>query len=244
VKLFISYLAFCVVACGQISREKEVALGQTAFRDLVSRERVLTDPAVGAFADGVVRKVSSGRAVRVSPHVTVFDTAELVASALPGGHLLVSSGAIMQAQDEAQFAALIAHAMGHMQAGMSVQRATANGGLPIVFIGGPWGSCVRSAGGSANILLPAYLQASWAKSEIEADVEALAFMRPGGYDPEAFLQVFDTWKTAYPLTPDTREAARRLVNTAEITVSDSSAFIEVKERLAAIVTPRHVPSLY
>ncbi|MCU1325583.1 MAG: hypothetical protein JWN34_953 [Bryobacterales bacterium] len=91
VKLLISCLALCVLACGQMSMEREVALGHSAFRDLASREKVLTDQAVGAFTEGVARKLSSGRAVRLNPQVTVFDSAELVASALHGGHLCPES---------------------------------------------------------------------------------------------------------------------------------------------------------
>ena len=48
----------------------------------------------------------------------VIDNSDLIASAFPGGLLVVSSGAILRAESEAELAALVAHAMGHVQAGL------------------------------------------------------------------------------------------------------------------------------
>jgi hypothetical protein len=152
----------------------------------------------------------------------------VVASSLPGGVILISSGAILKSESEAELAALLAHAIGHSQIGLSDRPAPLPGStIPMIYIGGRWGLCERSSDGA-----PRSARASL--KEAQADLLALGYLVNAGYDPHALLSVFEHWNGG--LLPDEQLKARSdsLNRTAALAVVDISAFEQTKAQL----TPR------
>src|ERR1700704_3271451 len=94
-------------AFSQNLTEKEALLGNGFAAHLDSRVKPLADPDVTALVDRVLKAVSHGQALRVPVRLKFLAPAEPVASALPGGFLLLSPGAIVRANTEAELAALL-----------------------------------------------------------------------------------------------------------------------------------------
>src|SRR6185295_11273126 len=82
-------------ALAQISREKEIALGQQVSKLIESKSRLISDDRVTGFVDQVLNKLSRNASLRLPLQVRVLDTPEPIASGLVGGFLLLSSGAIL-----------------------------------------------------------------------------------------------------------------------------------------------------
>jgi predicted Zn-dependent protease len=233
-------------AFAQMSIEKEVSLGRQMILEMESHQRMIDDTQVLAFADRLVKKLSSGESLRVPLELKVIDNPEItVASALPGGVLLISSGAVLRSESEAEFAALLAHAIGHSQTGLKNAPARLSGNaVPLIFLGGPWGSCDRSPDGTRLILPIAWLaQASLA--EVQADMLALGYLVNAGYDPHAMISVFEHWSGKLLPGEELKVKSDSLARTATLTVVDTSAFEQMKARLTpAAVSRRRPPTLY
>ena len=235
---------FASCAAAQGEAEKELAVGRQMFSDISSREKIITDPVVTGFADGILKRLSSGDSVPIRVQIGIVDRAELVASALPGGHLLISSGAILGAQTEAEFAALLAHALGHIQDPRPIQPVRVDGRLPMVFIGGPWGSCWRSANASLHLLMPASFALDPTAVESRADLAGLAFLARAGYDAAALISVFETWGTTSRPDDAARAIALQLSGAKPEAVINSSGFDDIRARLRPVVSPSRPPTLY
>src|SRR6185312_17108028 len=82
--------------------------------------------------------------------IKVVDDEEVNAFALPGGFFYVNSGVILAADDEAEFAGVMAHEIAHVCARHATRNLTKSeitqyASLPLIFFGGPVGYAVRQA---------------------------------------------------------------------------------------------------
>lgn len=93
------------------------------------------------------------------------------AFAVGGGRIYVNEGVVLQCENEAEVAAILAHEMGHQLAGHFRDGAARSG----------------SDGGSASVDLGAVTQEIDLEKEIEADRVALRIVADAGYDPHAAL---------------------------------------------------------
>ena len=130
-------------AFAQVSPEIEMMMGRQMAAKIDSSRGVIADAQVTGLVDRVLKTLSRAESLRFALTLTIVDNPDLVASALPGGHLVLSSGAILKADTEAELAALLAHAMGHVQARPYIDRTKAT--IPLMLIAGWWGFCGRSA---------------------------------------------------------------------------------------------------
>jgi predicted Zn-dependent protease len=119
-------------------------------------------------------------------------------------------------------AALIAHALAHMQpepAGI-VRRL------------GPWGECWRSG-------TEALLRGS-ASDETQADSLAVDYLAQSHYDVSALIAIYERWGTRFPPDEKVKARARSLV-TADAMVN-TSEFDKIKARLTP--PPARPPTLF
>jgi len=189
------YMLFAGAAFPQVSTEKEMLLGQQLAAEIDSEQTMITDAEVTGFVDRVLKTLSRNESLRLPLKLRIIDNSELVASALPGGFLVLSSGAILRADTEAELAGLLSHAMGHVQTGQFTRPTKAIGAsVPLVFVGGRWGSCVRSADGTGQVLMPVGLFAQSDLRESQADMLGLGYLTNAGYEPEALVSVFEQWR--------------------------------------------------
>jgi predicted Zn-dependent protease len=174
------------------SKEKEAALGKGLADDVRRQTTKLDNPEVQAYVERI-----AGRLAAHLPDTSLTFTFTVVTDdrggpthepyALPGGYIFVSSSLILGAQDEAEFAGMLAHAMIHVAARHSTREATrrqlANQAtIPLIYMGG-W-----QTGNASQILIPVGFLKFQRANELEADTLAVPTMAAAGYDPAAFLR--------------------------------------------------------
>jgi predicted Zn-dependent protease len=209
-------------AFSQNLTEKEAVMGAGLAADLDSRVKPLADPEVAALADRVLKAVSNDQALRVPVRLKILDTTEPVASALPGGFLLLSTGAIIRANTEAELAALIAHALAHMQPEPA--------GL-IRYLGA-WGECWRSG--------TELLWRGSALDETQADELALDYLAQSHYDVSALIAVYERWGSRFPPDEAVKARSRSVAQTGAMV--NTSEFDKIKARLTP--PPARPPTLF
>ena len=228
----------------QASTKRELMLGDEMAATIKSHQPMVTDPQVIAFVDRVLGTLSGREHLRLPIKINLIDNADLIASALPGGQLVVSSGAILRADSEAEVAGLLAHALGHAQSGQFFNSGNSRqlGTIPLVFIGDQWGVCGRTSDKTNRVLLPVGMQEQSRLFEAQADMLGLGYMTNAGYDPQALVRVFDRWRGKIPVGEDTRTRALELRNAAVNPIENTSDFDAIKARIpSARVAERRVP---
>jgi predicted Zn-dependent protease len=192
--------------------------------------------------------------------IKVIDSDEINAMALPGGFFYVNSGLILNADEEAELAGVMAHETAHVCAHHAAREMTRMnyaqlGTIPLIFIGGWTGYGIYEA---ASLAVPiTFLQFS-RDFEAQADYLGVQYMYRAGYDPQAFISFFEKIQALekrkpglvakafsdHPQTPDRilhsqEEIARILPAKDEYTVT-TSEFDDVKARLARIENKRRL----
>jgi predicted Zn-dependent protease len=180
--------------------------------------------------------------------------------ALPGGFFYVNSGLILNADEEAELAGVMAHETAHVCAHHAVREQTRLnyaqlGTIPLIFIGGWTGYGIYEA---ASIGVPITFMHFSREFESQADYLGLQYLYRAGYDPQAFISFFEKIQALekrkpgavakvfadHPQTPDRilhsqEEIARILPARDEYTVT-TSEFDDVKARLARIENKRRL----
>jgi len=155
--------------------------------------------------------------------VTILDSEEVNAFALPGGYIYVTRGILALANDEAELAAVLAHEIAHLTLRHARDRSNRERTSKIVdrVIGGILGANPETDQSAARskLSLAAFSQAQ----ELSADKEGVKIAGQAGYDPHAaarFLglmaqfaaykskeQSGDDFLSSHPSTPDRIELA-------------------------------------
>ena len=158
-------------------------MGERIAAHIQERSQMLDDPALSAFVERIAGSLVDGLDEPVT--VKLIDSEEKKAYALPGGFLLVSSGLLLEAETEAELAALLAHGIAH---------STARHGTRLGNLGEPpsvpvWlGTCIRYGN---NFLIPKTLLERARYLEKEADLLAFQYLHRAGYEPTALADYFE-----------------------------------------------------
>jgi predicted Zn-dependent protease len=188
-----------------LSEEEEVALGREAYPQLAWQEGgpLRIDAATQAYLDGIVRdlqRVSHRPGLPVD--FTLHSASEPNAWAIPG-HTAMNRGLLQYLDNEAQFAFVMGHEMGHVAARHSAarqSRATLSGGAlgllgvaaDAAGLGGLGGLAVSAAGAGTQLLLLSYDRSQ----ELEADQLGTLYMARSGYDPREALRAHEVLNRA------------------------------------------------
>jgi hypothetical protein len=131
---------------------------------------------------------------------------------------------VLASETEAELAGLLSHAMGHIQSGQSYSSGQIED-VPLVFVGGPWGFCLRSG----TVLIPAGAQNEFA--EEQADMLALGYLAAAGYDPRGLVTVYQRRPGKAGPTEAVAERADALGKTRPELVLTTRDFEQAKARL-------------
>jgi predicted Zn-dependent protease len=103
-------------------------------------------------------------------------------TALPGGYVFVPIGLLVAAQEEAELAGMLAHAMEYAAQRHGTRPPTrgTTATIPLIFMGG-W-NC------SGGLPVPAAFLAAQRSAELEADVSAVQTLARAGFDPDALVR--------------------------------------------------------
>jgi predicted Zn-dependent protease len=175
-----------------LSEEEEIRLGKQAFAQLAWQQGgpLRTDASTQSYLEGIVRELHQ---VSHRPNLPVDFTLESASEpnawAIPG-HTAMNRGLLQYLENEAQFAFVMGHEMGHVAARHSAARQSratvGNAGLGILGVasevlglGAVGGLAVGAAGAGTELLLLRYDRSQ----ELQADQLGALYMARAGYDP-------------------------------------------------------------
>jgi predicted Zn-dependent protease len=175
-----------------LSEEEELQLGKQAFSELAWQQGgpLKTDPATQAYLAGIVRKLHQvSHRSNLPVDFTLESASEPNAWAIPG-HTAMNRGLLQYLENEAQFAFVMGHEMGHVAARHTAARQSrttlGNAGLGVLGaaadaagLGAAGGLAVGAAGAGTQLLLLSYDRGQ----ELQADQLGVLYMARAGYDP-------------------------------------------------------------
>jgi len=242
------------------STDSEIRMGRQYAAEIEKSTKFINDPTITEYVNRIGQNLVKNSDAKVPFTIKVIDSDEINAMALPGGFFYVNSGLILNADEEAELAGVMAHEIAHVAAHHAARQMTrANyaqlGTIPLIFIGGWTGYGIYEA---ANIGIPLTFLHFSREFEAQADYLGVQYMYRAGYDPQAFISFFEKIQALekrkpgavakafadHPQTPDRiehsqDEIAHILPAKDEYTVT-TSEFDDIKARLARIENKRRL----
>lgn len=173
----------------QATPELEAQLGGLGFASLTQKARTLEDPEVKGYLEGLVTRLLSKSPGPVgNVRLTVIESPE-VNAVTPPGHILVYTGLLGFAENEAQLAGVLAHELGHNYAHHQartvikgfVMQGLANSLLQAIKPQGRTEQTIATQAASLGVGL--YMKAYSRAEEKEADLYGAHIMFNAGYNP-------------------------------------------------------------
>lgn len=243
------------------SQNTEVGMGKQYSMEIEKASHMITDPVINEYVNRVGQNVVKNSDCKVPFNIKVIDSDEINAMALPGGFFYVNSGLILAADEEAELAGVMAHEIAHVCAHHGVRTMTKANYMQIaqigsyIFIGGWTGYGIYEA---SQIAIPLGLLKFSRAYEAEADWLGVQYMYKSGYDPQAFVSIFEkldalekhkpnAFSSAFsdhPQTPDriakTEEEIATILPSKGDYVVTTSEYDSIKARLARLQNKRKI----
>jgi predicted Zn-dependent protease len=242
------------------SVDTEIKMGKMYAEEIEKSTKFITDPVIVEYVNRIGQNIVKNSDCKVPFTIKIIDSDEINAMALPGGFFYVNSGLILNADEEAEMAGVMAHETAHVCAHHAVREQTRMNyaqlsTIPLIFIGGWTGYGIYEAAGLA---VPMTFLKFSRDFEAQADYLGIQYMYRAGYDPGALVSFFEKVQALekrkpglvakafsdHPQTPDRivhtqEEIARILPAKDEYTVT-TSEFDDIKARLARIENKRRL----
>jgi predicted Zn-dependent protease len=176
-------------ACGnpsQLGRARIV--GHAMMEQFLAASMPWNDPVLNEFVNRVGQNLARASGGRQVFEFRVVYSPEVNARSFPGGYVVVNTGVISLAEDEAELAAVLAHEIAHINSCHTQRHSrlttalSAASVLTLTLVPGPVGAAL---GYSSMAVTP--LAASYANRSTErvADRLAVHYLALAGYDPTA-----------------------------------------------------------
>jgi predicted Zn-dependent protease len=243
------------------STDYEIKMGKQYAMEIEKSTKFINDAVVTEYVNRIGQNIVKNSDCKVPFTIKVIDSDEINAFALPGGFFYVNSGLILNADEEAELAGVMAHETAHVCAHHAVREMTRLnyaqiGMVPVMIMVGGWTGYGIYEG--AQLAIPITFLKFSREFEAQADYLGVQYMYRAGYDPQAFIAFFEKVQALekrkpgmvakafadHPQTPDRilhsqEEIARILPARDEYTVT-TSEFDDVKARLARIENKRRL----
>ena len=244
------------------STESEIKMGKTYADEIEKSTKFITDPVIAEYVNRVGQNIVKNSDCKVPFTIKVIDSDEINAMALPGGFFYVNSGLILNADEEAEMAGVMAHEVAHVCAHHAAREMTrANytqlGMIPLIMMTGySWtGYGIYEA---AQFAVPITFLKFSRDFEAQADYLGVQYMYRAGYDPQAFISFFEKIQALekrkpgmvakafsdHPQTPDrilhSQEEISHILPAKNDYLVTTSEFDDVKARLARIENKRRL----
>jgi peptidase M48-like protein len=169
----------------------------------------LDDKAIQEYVRSVGERIAKHSDLKIPLHITVLQSREINAFALPGGYLFIERGLLEAADDESELAGVIAHEIAHdtaRHANKLMKRST----IASIFYQAAQIAAIVLTGGVAGIGMYYALQYGFygfglvlnlkllgvsRDYELEADQLGVQYAWSAGYDPSGFIRFFDKMAT-------------------------------------------------
>ncbi len=172
-----------------VSGAQEVQMGAEAYKEILAKAKISTDPATNALVTRVGTRIAAatGRSELPWEFKVIDDPQTVNAFALPGGKVAVYTGILPITRDEAGLAVVLGHEVSHVMARHSAERISEQLGAELVAkgIGAAIGLDPQITQAGAGLLVNTLLLPWGRKQESEADHLGLIYMAKAGYDPHA-----------------------------------------------------------
>src|ERR1035437_2536608 len=244
------------------STDTEVKMGKGYADEIEKSSKFINDSVITEYVNRIGQNIVKNSDCKVPFTIKVIDSDEINAMALPGGFFYVNSGLILNADEEAELAGVMAHEIAHVCAHHAGREPTRMnyaqlGTIPLIMMTGySWtGYGIYEA---AQFAVPITFLKFSRDFEGQANYLGVQYMYRAGYDPQAFISFFEKIQALekrkpgavakvfadHPQTPDRilhsqEEIARILPAKDEYTVT-TSEFDDVKARLARIENKRRL----
>ncbi len=174
------------------SIENVIALGKQMAQVVERQARIVDDPIVSEYVNRIGQNLVRNSDAKVPFTIKVIDSEEINAFALPGGFFFVNTGILLNADNEAEMAGVMAHEIGHVAARHGTRQATRGeiaqiGSIvPLIAVDGMAGYGIYQAMG---LVVPmGFLLLSRSRSNFEADSRhAREYMNKMYKDPATIL---------------------------------------------------------
>ena len=173
-----------------MTEEQEIASGRKYHQELLKHYKVYQDPELQSYVSAIVEELASAsHRDQLLFHVTVMDSPEVNAFALPGGYLYITRGIMAYINSEAELAGVLGHEIGHVTARHGVRQHTAS--TLTSMLANVISASVSGYGVSdlTNIAGTAILRGYGREHELEADRLGAEYLDRSGYDPEKMIDV-------------------------------------------------------
>jgi Zn-dependent protease with chaperone function len=176
-------------------QEDDIKAGQEAVQQLKQfgmLPKEIEDPVITEYVNRIAQNIVRNSDLKVPLHLTVLNSKEVNAFALPGGFLFVNRGLLEETQSEAQLAGVIAHEISHDVARHGhrlMKRAT----IASVIYQAAQVAALIFTGGAAGIGTYYALQYGFQGLGMVLSLQLLGvqYLWKSGYNPEGFIQFFD-----------------------------------------------------
>src|SRR5215467_2036827 len=248
------------------NQQDDIKKGQQAIEEM-KRSGLLPpeveDKEIQDYVNTVAQRIAQKSDLKIPLHISVLQSREINAFALPGGYLFLQRGLLEAADDESELAGVIAHEMAHdaaRHANKLMKKAT----IASIFYQAAQIAAIVLTGGAAGIgtyyalqygfyglglVLNLNLLGVSRDYELEADQLGVQYAWTAGYDPSGFIRFFDkiatregyvngaSWFRTHP------PFYQRMVNTRreimflpakQDLIVQTSAFEQMKKELAPI----------
>ena len=244
------------------STDWEIRVGKQYSMEIEKSAHLITDPVIVEYVNRIGQNLVKNSDAKVPFTIKVIDSDEINAMALPGGFFYVNTGLIMNCDEEAELAGVMAHEISHVVAHHAARQQTKMNyatiaSIPlIIYSGGSYaGYGIYEA---SQLAIPLTFLKFSRQDEAEADYLGVQYMYKAGYDPQAFVTLFEKLDSLekhkpgtlakafsdHPQTPDRIEASEDEIATILPPKPDyvvtTSEFDDVKSRLARIENKRKI----
>lgn len=250
---------------GLVSRAREEELGQMWLRMFRSQVPTSNDALLQQYVEETVKGLAEHSPIEnKAVDVVVVNNDTMNAFAVPGGVMGIHTGLFLFAENEDQFASVVAHELGHLSQRHYARSLEAQRNSTIPTLAGMLGALVlaATAGGDAGLAAMTATQAAAMDSQLrfsrqnekEADRVGIQTLAKSGRDPQAAGEMFEQMLKAtryyrrppeflltHPVTEkriaDARLRANRMPNT-KTTDSLDYHLMRARIRVRAEATPQ------
>jgi beta-barrel assembly-enhancing protease len=179
-----------------ISRDREFELGQQLRAGLEQKVKLFQQPEVLTYINSIVQLLGVNSDATIPIASGIIESDEIDSIGLPGGTVYVTTGLIRAADNEAELAAAVAHAIAHIAARHTaemVMKAELLDHASIPLLAGKTSDSPPSQ--TAVRAMPAQLRAFARKNVAEADFLSLQYLYRAGWDPDAAIRFLQKMQT-------------------------------------------------
>ena len=244
------------------STDWEIRVGKQYSMEVEKSAHMVTDPVIVEYVNRIGQNLVKNSDAKVPFTIKVIDSDEINAMALPGGFFYVNSGLIMNCDEEAELAGVMAHEISHVVAHHAARQQTKMNyaqiaSIPLIIMtqGSYTGYGIYEA---AQLAIPMSFLKFSRMDEAEADYLGVQYMYKAGYDPQSFITLFEkldalekhkpgTLAKAFsdhPQTPDrianSEDEIATILPAKPDYIVTTSEFDDVKARLARLENKRKI----